>query len=103
MDKSVLEEFRRGWRTLLASSMGNGSGLSGIPFYTFGVFVVPLVAAFGWTRGQVSIAASFMIIGTAISAPIIGSVIDKFGARRVGLWSMAGMSLGYFALTQIGS
>ena len=69
MDKSVLEEFRRGWRTLLASSMGNGSGLSGIPFYTFGVFVVPLVAAFGWTRGQVSIAASFMIIGTAISAP----------------------------------
>ncbi len=103
MNKNILDEFRHGWRTLFASSMGNGSGLSGIAFYTFGVFVVPLVAAFGWTRGQVSIAASFMIIGTAISAPIIGSVIDRFGARRVGLWSMAGMSLGYFALTQIGN
>ena len=103
MSSSKTDEFRRGLPTLLASSMGNGAGLSGLSFYTFGVFVLPLVNAFGWTRGQVSIAASFMIIGTAITAPIIGSIIDRFGARRVGLWSMAGLSAGYFALTQLGA
>ena len=88
MQPSTLDEFRRGWKTLLASAMGNGSGLSGIAFYTFGVFIVPLVTAFGWTRGQVSIAASFMILGTAITAPIIGSIIDRLGAQRVALISM---------------
>jgi hypothetical protein len=46
-----MAEFRRGWRSLLAAAIGNGSGLSGLAFYTFGVFVLPLVAAFGWTRG----------------------------------------------------
>jgi predicted MFS family arabinose efflux permease len=98
----ILGEFKRGWRTLLASGMGNGAGLSGLPFYTFGVFVLPLVEAFGWQRGRVSIAASFMIIGTAISAPIIGSIIDRFGARRVALLSMSGLGLGYLAMTQLG-
>jgi len=98
----MLDEFKRGWRSLLASSFGNGSGLSGIPFYTFGVFIVPLVEAFGWTRGRVSIAASFMIIGTAITAPIIGTIIDRFGARRVALLSMAGVGVGYLALSLMG-
>ena len=69
MTPDTLSEFKRGWRVLLATSAGNGSGLSGIPFYTFGVFVLPLVAAFGWTRGEVSTAASFLIVGTAITAP----------------------------------
>jgi MFS family permease len=103
MQVTTMEEFRRGWRTLLASSMGNGSGLSGLPFYTFGVFIVPLVTAFGWTRGQVSIAASFMIFGTAITAPIIGSVVDKLGTRRVALFSLAAVGLGYLALSQLGN
>ena len=101
MQASATGEFQRGWRILLASSVGIASGLSGLAFYTFGAFIVPLVDAFGWTRGQVSIAASFLIIGTAITAPIVGTIIDKYGARRVGLWSTFLLSLGYFALTQL--
>lgn len=94
-------EFRRGWRSLIAAAIGNGSGLSGLAFYTFGVFALPLVAAFGWTRGEVSTAASFLIIGTAITAPLIGSVIDRYGARRVGIASMIALAFGYAALTQL--
>jgi MFS family permease len=95
-------EFRRGWRVLLASSVGNGSGLSGLPFYTFGVFVIPLVGAFGWTRGRVSIAASFLILGTVITAPLVGLLIDRRGARRVAILSMLALSVGYALLTQLG-
>ena len=80
---TVGDEFRRGWRTLLAASIGNGSGLSGLAFYTFGVFILPLTEAFGWARGDVSIASSFLLLGTVISAPIVGSLIDRIGARRV--------------------
>ena len=96
-------EFSRGWRILLASSVGIASGLSGIAFYTFGVFIVPLEEAFGWTRGQVSVAASFLIVGTAITAPIVGTIIDRYGARRVGITSTLLLALGYFSLTQLGT
>ena len=101
MTLTKIGEFKNGWRILLASSVGIASGLSGLAFYTFGVFIVPLEEAFGWSRGELSIASSFLIIGTAITAPIIGTVIDKYGARRVGLWSTFALSLGYFALTQL--
>ncbi|HEY8537501.1 MAG TPA: MFS transporter, partial [Steroidobacteraceae bacterium] len=94
-------EFSRGWRTLLASSLGNAAGLSGLPFYTFGVFVVPLTVAFGWTRGEASGAASSLILGTAITAPFVGLLIDRIGTRRVALASLAGLALGYVLLTQL--
>ena len=49
-----------------------------------------------------STAASFLIVGTAITAPIIGGIIDRFGARRVGLISLLALSIGYALLTQLG-
>ena len=103
MTGNAAAEFRQGWRVLLASSFGISAGLSGFAFYTFGVFVIPLVDAFGWTRGQVTFAATFLIIGTAITAPVIGTIIDKYGARRVGLISMTALGLSYFGLSQLGS
>lgn len=103
MGTTSAEELQRGWRMLLASSVGIAAGLSGIAFYTFGVFIVPLSDAFGWSRGQLSIAASFMIVGTAFTAPIVGTIIDRYGARRVGITSMILLSAGYVGLTQLGS
>ena len=99
---SAPQEFQRGWRTLLACAVGNGFGLSGFAFYTFGVFVVPLTVAFGWTRGEVSTAASFLLLGTVFTAPIVGTIVDRFGAKRVGLISMGLLSIGYASLTQLG-
>jgi MFS family permease len=100
-DMTKVQEFSGGWRTLLACVAGNGFGLSGFAFYTFGVFVIPLVDAFGWERGDVATAASFLLLGTFITAPIIGTIIDKYGAKRVGMISLGGLSLGYAALTQL--
>lgn len=99
MTMTANAEFRRGWKTLLASSLGYGSGLGGLSYYAFGVFVLPLVAAFGWQRGDVATAASFLILGTAITAPIVGGFIDRFGAYRVMLFSFALLAVGYCLLT----
>jgi hypothetical protein len=43
----AVSEFVRGWRVLLASSLGLGVGLGGVPFFTLGVFLKPLSEAFG--------------------------------------------------------
>ncbi|MCA9267558.1 MAG: MFS transporter, partial [Planctomycetales bacterium] len=64
-------------------------------------FVVPLTAAFGWSRGDAAGAASFLLIGTAITAPIIGTLIDRFGAKRVAVISMTLLAIGYGLLTQL--
>ena len=97
---TVRDEFARAWKTLFASSVGVGFGLTGITYYSFGVFVVPLMQSFGWTRGDATLGSSFLIIGTAITAPIVGTLIDKFGARKVTLVSIFGMIAGYLALSQ---
>ena len=38
MSSDARHEFSRGWRPLLASSIGNGAGLSGLAFYTGDAF-----------------------------------------------------------------
>ena len=98
---SARTEFGRGWRALLACSIGNGSGLSGLPYYSFGVFVIPLTEAFGWNVGQVTVGSSFMILGTAFTAPVVGVLIERFGARRVCLTSFATLAAGFALLTQM--
>ena len=101
MTSGYREEFTRGWRTLCSATVGNAAGTSGVAYYTFGVFIVPLVEAFGWTRGQVSIAASFLIFGTAVTAPFVGAIIDKYGARRISIASLSFLGIGYLGLAQI--
>ncbi len=36
-------EFRLGWKSVFASALGIGFGLSPLPFYTIGVFVAPFM------------------------------------------------------------
>ncbi|MFO1426246.1 MAG: MFS transporter [Steroidobacteraceae bacterium] len=81
--------------------MGNGAGLSGLAYYSFGVFVIPLTEAFGWNVGQVTGGSSFLILGTAFTAPVVGFLIDRFGAYRVSLVSFAALVAGFVLLTRL--
>ena len=56
--------------------------------YTHGLFVEPLVEAFGWSRTEVSASLSFAAVGI-ITGPFLGSLIDKYGAKQVMLCSVA--------------
>ena len=49
--------------------------------YSFGVFLKPLSADFGWTRAQTSSIYSFYIIMHGISAAIMGWLSDRFSSR----------------------
>ena len=94
------EEFKAGgWRVIVASAIGVGLGLSGLPFYTLGVFTQPLVAEFGWTRAQVQGALAFMMIGTLLAGGLTGWLADRFGVRRVALCSQIGLAFGLAGLS----
>lgn len=71
---------------------------SGTGFYSFGLFVGPLEAEFGWSRGSVMIAISAYFGAQAAMAPLIGKAIDRLGAPRV---MTAGAALSTLALVML--
>ena len=90
---SAKQEFRRAWKVVLATAFGAGVGAIPLCFYSFGALVEPLSREFGWTRGEITAAPLFLTIGGLIAGVFAGGMADKFGARRVVLWSQAGLVL----------
>ena len=49
----------------------------------FSVFYPTIVAEFGWGRGNTALMFSIAIIVYGLVAPVAGSLVDRFGPRRV--------------------
>jgi MFS family permease len=87
-----VQEFRDGWRVLLVAAMGVTCGITAIPIYTIGAFVGPLEDAYGWSRGAIQSATVFAYLTLIFAGPAAGYLTDRFGPRRVALWSVFGIS-----------
>ncbi len=53
----------------------------GISVNTFTVYVKPIQADLGWSRGEISLAISLAAVAMGLGAPFIGRLIDRVGAR----------------------
>ncbi len=83
----------RNWGAVAASTVGLTFSLGTLLLYTFGVFVGPLNAEFGWTRTQLALGLAISQYTFAFAAPGWGLLIDRFGPRRVVLPSAVGLSV----------
>jgi MFS family permease len=92
-------EFRRAWTVILAAAVGVGLGTTGLPIYTTGQFILPLQAAFGWSRSAISGGLLCLTIVGVIMAPVIGILTERHGVRRVAMTGMIGLAAGYTSLT----
>jgi MFS family permease len=63
-----------------------GAGIRAAP----GALVLPFEDEFGWDRGSISLAAAVSLVTFGLGAPIGGSLIGRFGVRRV---MLAGLGL----------
>jgi len=52
-------------------------------FFHFSLFVKPLEADFGWGRGEIMVAFTILSIVGGLASPIVGRLVDRYGARRV--------------------
>ena len=68
---------------LLTACCGVFVSFASIVVYTFGVFLKPLAATFGWSRAQVSLAFTLAALSIAVASPFIGRLLDRFPARRI--------------------
>ena len=85
--------FHRGWAIAAACFLASSVAVGGSQ-YSFGHFVEPLENTFGWTRTQIGLSLSLIAFGSFVS-PLIGSLIDKQGSRRIMAFSMAVFGISY--------
>jgi MFS family permease len=68
---------------LLTACCGVFVSFASLVVYTFSVFLKPLTAAFGWSRGQVSLAFTLAALSVGVCSPLIGRLLDRYPARRI--------------------
>jgi len=64
--------------TFLFLLLFNGSGI-----WVFSLFVKPLGASLGWSRGQVMAGFTIYYAMVGIASPVVGRLVDRYGARPV--------------------
>jgi MFS family permease len=84
---SAIQEWRRHWRVVVPCFLG--IMLATAHGYSLGVMIGPLEQEFGWLRAQISAGLLLIAILALAAGPVIGSLVDRFGARRIGLAGIA--------------
>lgn len=68
---------------------------------TYGVFISPIEADFGWSRTTISLTFSIYLVATAIGSPVAGNLIDRYGPHRTLPVFIAVVALALIALSAI--
>ena len=89
----INNELTRNWRLLLAASIGVICSSIVLPFYSLGALVVPITEEFGWSRAEFQLALLFSTGTGVITAPLVGILLDRFGARNMAISGLSGLSI----------
>ena len=82
---SLRRAFKNPWWVVFGSTLGLIVGNGPITLFTFGVFLKPIIATFGWNRGTVASAVTVSQALGALATPFVGKMVDRWGVRRVTL------------------
>lgn len=85
--------FFYGWIIAAVSGFGLAFGVSVFLPTTIGLFIGPFGKEFGWTPPQVLYALTVATLVTLFAAPVTGRVVDRFGVRKVVLFSFVAEAL----------
>jgi MFS family permease len=93
--RTAREEWRRHWPLVAATTAA--MSLAALPSFMLGTMIAPIEQEFGWTRAQITSGPALVSMMGLLFAILAGYVIDRLGARRVGiavvLISSAGIAL----------
>jgi len=85
-----------GWRVVVAC--GIGVFFATQTFLTFAIFLKPLTVAFGWSRQAIASGFGAMTLASALTAPLMGRMLDRFGLHRISWWCLGVVGAGLVSL-----
>ena len=91
---------RRRWPIVVAAVCGVFVSFGSLLVFTFGLFLSSWTKAFGWSRGDASLAFTVAALTVAVCSPQMGRIMDRRGARIMilpcmAIFGMAFASLGF--------
>ena len=72
-----------GWKIVGTSIVGYSAAPGQFAVGILGVFVIPLQVEFEWSRTDIFLAITFTTLAQAIFTPLLGSLIDKYGSKKI--------------------
>lgn len=66
-----------------------------------GILITPLEKEFGWDRAAISAAIAMSILTFGLGGPISGTLVNRFGPRKVILFGCASIAAGLVAFLQL--
>jgi MFS family permease len=80
---TAAQEWKRHWPLVLAGV--SGMSLASLSTSSFGVMMIPLEQATGWSRSTISLGPMVMTIATIVVGTLMGYAVDRLGSRIVAL------------------
>jgi MFS family permease len=78
---------------LVGCALGNLVSVTPVINGTFGIFLVPVTHALGWSRSEFSFVLLIMAIVGVVGYPVAGHLADRYGVRPVALIGNASFAL----------
>jgi len=75
--------FANRWLVVAASLLGLLVGAGPVLIFSASVFLVPVTKDLGITRGDLTAGVLLATFFTAVSCPIVGWLLDRYGTRRI--------------------
>ena len=72
-----------GWKIVGTSMLCYSAAPGQFAVAILGVFVIPLQLEFGWSRADIFLSTAFLTLTQAIFTPMLGSLVDKYGSKKV--------------------
>jgi MFS transporter, OFA family, oxalate/formate antiporter len=92
-------EFKLGWKVLVGAAIGIACGASPVPYAAIGPLTKAIEADTGWTRGEIQASTMFFSAAVISLMLVYGTLIDRYGVRKIALASIFGFGVGFAAIS----
>lgn len=91
-----------GWK-MVGAALGLQFLQAALLHQAFGAYVATLERDFGWTKTALSAGAALQSIEAAVLGPLLGWIVDRFGAQHMIRSGIVVFGIGFMMLSQIDS